>query len=56
MKKKITIIVAAIAAIAAGAIGYYFYAQSQKSGLEKAAEKTSDFGKDLVKDTKKLVN
>ena len=56
MKKNITIIAIIVAAIAVGAIGYYIYAQSQKSELEKAAEKTNDFGKEVVKDTKKLFN
>lgn len=53
-KKKIVIIVVVIVAVIAGAVGWYCYHESQKGPLEKAGEKTDQFGKDVVKSFKKL--
>ena len=54
MKKKISIIVIIVVAAAVGAIGYYFYNESQKSGFVKGAEKTESWSKDVARDTKNL--
>ena len=56
MKKKVTISVIAVILIAAAAGGaaVYFYQQSNKSGLEKAAEKTADWGEKTADKTKQL--
>ena len=56
MKKKVTISVIAVILIAAAAGGaaVYFYQQSQKSGLEKAAEKTANWGEKTADKTKQL--
>ena len=55
MKKKQIIIIAAVIVIAAaGAVAWYCYNESQKSGFVKGAEKTEKWGKDVVNDTKKL--
>ena len=47
-------IITVIAIAATGAVAWYFYSESQKSGFVKGAEKTEQWGKDVVKDTKKL--
>lgn len=47
-------IITVIVIAAAGAVAWYFYSESQKSGFVKGAEKTEQWGKDVAKDTKKL--
>ena len=47
-------LIAVIVIFIAGAAAWYFYSESQKSGFVKGAEKTEKWGKDVVKDTKKL--
>ena len=47
-------LIAVIVIFIAGAATWYFYSESQKSGFVKGAEKTEKWGKDVVKDTKKL--
>lgn len=47
-------LIAVIVIFIAGAAAWYFYNESQKSGFVKGAEKTEKWGKDVVKDTKKL--
>lgn len=57
MKKLSSISISVITVIviaAAGAVAWYFYSESQKSGFVKGAEKTEQWGKDVAKDTKKL--
>ena len=54
LNKKTSLIIVIIIAAAAGAAGWYFYQESQKSSLERGAEKTSRFFDDVGKDTKKL--
>ena len=47
-------LIAVIVIFIAGAAAWYFYNESRKSGFVKGAEKTEQWGKDVVKDTKKL--
>ncbi|MBQ6352215.1 MAG: hypothetical protein IJJ28_02980 [Lentisphaeria bacterium] len=55
MNKKTIISIAIVIVIAAaGAVGWYFYNESQKSGFVKGAEKTEKWSKDVAKDTKNL--
>lgn len=56
MKKKLTVSIIAVIVIAAAAGGaaVYFYQQANKSGLEKAAEKTADWGEKTADKTKSL--
>ena len=57
MKKMSTVSISIIAVIviaACGAVAWYFYSESQKSGFVKGAEKTEQWGKDVARDTKKL--
>ena len=53
-KKTIISIAIVIVFAAAGAVGWYFYNESQKSGFVKGAEKTEKWSKDVAKDTKNL--
>lgn len=53
-KKNIIIIAIVVIAAVAGAVGWYCYNESQKSGFVKGAEKTENFVKDVGKDTKNL--
>ena len=54
-KTKNLVIAAVIAAVVAiGAVtAYHFYRESQKSGMEKAAEKTANWGENAVDKTAK---
>ena len=57
MKKMSSVTISIITVIviaAAGAVAWYFYSESRKSGFVKGAEKTEQWGKDVAKDTKKL--
>ncbi len=55
MKKKtlVSIIIVVVIA-AAGAVAWYCYNESQKSGFVKGAEKTEKWSKDVARDTKNL--
>ena len=54
-KTKNLIITAVIAAVVAigGVTAYHFYKESQKSKMEKAAEKTANWGENAVDKTAK---
>ena len=56
-------LIAALVIIVLGVAGYLIYQEQNKSGLEKAGDKTAEFGekigdwgKDVGKSTKKLFN
>ena len=54
MKKKVTISIAAaiVIAIIVGGAAVYLYKEHNKSGLEKAAEKTADWTENALDKTK----
>lgn len=62
-KNIIIAVVATLVIIGIGVAGYLVYQEQNKSGLEKAGDKTAEFGekigdwgKDVGKSTKKLFN
>jgi len=56
MKKKVQIsIIALIIAAAAGGAAVYFYQRANRSGLEKAAEKTADWTANALDKTKSAI-
>ena len=52
-KLVITVIIVLVIA-AAGAVAWYFINESRKSGFVKGAEKTEQWAKNVVKETKKV--
>lgn len=62
-KNIIIAVIATLIIIGLGVAGYLIYKEQNKSGLEKAGDKTAEFGekigdwgKDVGKSTKKLFN
>lgn len=62
-KNIIIAVVATLVIVGIGVAGYLVYQEQNKSGLEKAGDKTAEFGekigdwgKDVGKSTKKLFN
>lgn len=54
LSKKIIAVIVILVIAAAGAVTWYFVNESQKSGFVKGAEKTEQWGKNVVKETEKV--
>ena len=54
LSKQVIAIIIVLVIAAAGAVTWYFINESRKSGFVKGAEKTEQWGKNVVKETKKV--
>ena len=54
LSKQVIAVIIIVLIAAAGAVTWYFINESQKSGFVKGAEKTEQWGKNVVKETKKV--
>ena len=54
LSKQVIAVIIVLVIAAAGAATWYFVNESRKSGFVKGAEKTEQWGKNIVKETKKV--